>query len=157
MDPLSVTASIIAVLQATNWIISFCFDFRSAVKDRPWGLTRLTEEVIQLRNVLEALRNLAEQAEWEPSGSNNNAARSRLPALNQLCSTDGPLERCLEELNEVEKKLFSPKWSGRLKPIPRALIQSIGWRLKDKEVETAVQRFERLLVLFNLALTADEA
>jgi hypothetical protein len=156
MDPLSVTASIIAVIQAANSIISFCFDFRSAVKERPWGLTKISSEVTLLRNILEALRNLSEQAESETEPF-DRTAQNRLPVLKQLCSHGGPLEKCLEELHEVEKKLAPPRWSGLLKPIPRAFIQTMGWRLKDKEVEGTIQMLERFKTTFNLALTADEA
>jgi hypothetical protein len=102
--------------------VSFCFDFRSAVKGHPWGLTRLVDSVISLRNVLETLRNLAEEAE----GESENVGRSRLPALQQLCGQGGPLEKCLQELNGIEKKLFSTKWSGEIETDPEG-VDKIVW------------------------------
>lgn len=44
MDPLSVTTSIIAVIQVTNAVISVGCDYRSAVKNSPWELSRVIEE-----------------------------------------------------------------------------------------------------------------
>jgi hypothetical protein len=97
MDPLSVSAGIIAVVQATNSVISFCFDFYSAVKDRPWGLTRLIQETAQLRDVLESLRNVAELAETQAMlETNATAAENRLPMLKLLCKPSGALETCLQ-------------------------------------------------------------
>jgi hypothetical protein len=56
MDPLSVTASIIAVLQATSAVLSICYDYRCAIKHSPWGLERAVDEIRDLRNVLESLK-----------------------------------------------------------------------------------------------------
>src|SRR4051812_37107993 len=98
MDPLSITASIIAVLQAANAIISFCYDFANAVRDKPTALTKVVDEITQLRNVLEAIRNLAEKAERvKPKGEQGKSAQ--LPTLRLLCQLGGPLELCLHELN----------------------------------------------------------
>lgn len=52
MDPLSVTASIIAVIQATNAVISVGCDYRSAVKNSPWALSRVIEGVFAMSSKL---------------------------------------------------------------------------------------------------------
>ena len=153
MDPLSITASVVAVLQAANAIISFCYDFRCALQDRPWALTKLTEEVAAIRNVLETLETLAEQAEGKAL---NVAAKSQLPALQLLCKPGGALEMCLWELDTLEKKLDSPGWGGKVGSKKQAMLKAIGWRLKDKEVSEILARLERFKSAFNLALTADE-
>src|SRR5438552_12640305 len=101
MDPLSITASIITVLQATNAVISICYDYSAAVNNFSWELPRVTGEVKSLRNVLETLEQLAKKAE-----SADPAAEPQLPALKLLCESDaGPLAICFVELEALEKKL----------------------------------------------------
>jgi hypothetical protein len=79
MDPLSVTASIIAVLQATSVVVSICYDYSSALKGSSWELLKVIDEVRDLRNVLETLERLARQEE------SSNSAKARLPSLRLLC------------------------------------------------------------------------
>src|SRR4051812_42084734 len=101
MDPLSVSASIIAVLQATSTVISVCYDFRSALKNAPWGLIKVIDEAKELRHVLEMLIMLAEQLE----GADAEQER-RLPALRLLCEPEkGPLASCLREMTSLEQIL----------------------------------------------------
>jgi len=157
-----VTASIIAVVQITNSIISFCFDFSSAVKDRPWGLTKLVEEITLLRNVLESLRNVAELAESQVVPDTKAAnAESRLPMLKMLCEKPSePLKTCLEELKLLINKLTSPaghSWSKRMGRVSKAAIQAMGWRLSKDDIEKTVQMMERFKATFSLALTANAA
>lgn len=108
MYTLSITASIITVLQAANAVISVCYDYSSAVKNSSWELPRVTEEVKSLRNVLETLEQLAK------ADSTDSAAETQLLTLKLLCEPDvGPLATCLVELEALQKKLAPPS-SGRL-------------------------------------------
>ena len=55
MDPLSITASIIAVLQAANAVVAVCSYYKGGAK--------VVDELRSLRDVLEGLAPLAAQAE----------------------------------------------------------------------------------------------
>lgn len=157
MDPLSATASIIACLQAANAVISVCLDYRSALNNAPWGLAKAIEEARDLRNVLESLESLAERLEGQSSESSVDDKRS-WASLQLLCSADkGPLERCIIELNHLEKMLCAPKWSQNLGQKRRALIQAVGWRIKDSDVRDSLKNIERYKATINLALNADQA
>jgi hypothetical protein len=104
MDPLSISATIIAVLQASNSIVSVCYDFRAAMKKAPWSLTRIIEEVKDLRNILEILDQLAE--------AHDDVALldvKRRPVFELLCEPEkGPLASCLRELTYLEEKITPP-------------------------------------------------
>lgn len=155
MEPLSVTASIIAVLQAVNAVVSVCYDYSAAVKNAPWELSRVTEEVISLRNVLEALVDLAKKAE-----SADPAADTKLPTLKLLCefnSKPGPLDNCLEDLRGLRKKLSPPKWTGADGSKRRAFIQAVSWPLKEEETTKTLEKISRFKATLNLALTVDKA
>jgi hypothetical protein len=150
MDPLSLTASIIAVLQATSAVVSVCYDYSSALKGSSWELLKVIDEVRDLRNILETLERLARQEESSIS------AKARLPSLRLLCEPNtGLLVQCLRELNELDRKLRPPDYLSGSKR--RALIQASGWPLKKGAVEKTLVNIGRLKATLTLAITADEA
>lgn len=158
MDPLSISVSIIAVLQAANAVISICYDYRAAVKDSSWELPRVTEEVKSLRSVLETLESLA----FNATSGNDPDAGSRLPTLQLLCrartgnNEGGLLAMCLEELNNLEKRLAPPKWAGPVGSKKMALAQALRWPLKESDTKKALESLGRFRDMLTLALTADQ-
>jgi hypothetical protein len=153
MDPLSITASIIAVLQATSAVVSICYDYSSAVEGSSWELLKIIDEVRGLRNVLESLEGLSRQA-----ADTGKGAESRLPSLELLCEPrTGLLARCLSELTDLDKKLQPPGWGGPPGSKRRALVQASGWPLKRGAVEKSLANIGRLKETLSLAITADEA
>jgi len=153
MDPLSVTASVIAVLQAANTVISVCYDFRAAIKDQPWALTRITRSINELRLILGRLEQVANDSELHFDETNI----ARLSTLEVLCQEGGAISNCLKELKTLEKKLVPGSWAGKDGSKRRALIQSIGWQFKGKEAEDMLQRLEEYKSTLNLAITMDQA
>jgi hypothetical protein len=151
MDPLSITASIVTVLQATYAVASICYDYSCAAKNSPWELTRVTEEVKMLRNVLEVLEQLATKAK-----NADPTAQSSLPALALLCEHDGPLSMCLAELEALKRKLAPPGWSGQVGSKRSAFMQALGWPLKEGDVKKTLRDIERLRDILNLALSTDQ-
>jgi hypothetical protein len=152
MDPLSITASIITVLQATNAVISVCYDYCAAIKNS-WELSKVTEEVKSLRNLLEVLEQLAKKAE-----SADSTTETQLPTLKLLCQPDvGPLAICLIELEALKKKLAPPDWSGPVGSNRRSLIRALSWPLKEGDTRKTLADIERLKAALNLALTTDQA
>ncbi len=85
MDPISIIASIIAVIQLSGKVISLCYDYRTGVKSAPKDATRITDEITSLCHVLEQLLKIAEAEEATHT--------SRLPALQSLARPEGALQR----------------------------------------------------------------
>lgn len=152
MDALSITANIIAVLQAANAVVSICYDYSCAMKGSSWELPRVMEEVKSLRNVLEALEQLAKKAE-----SADPAAEGRLPSLKLLCNPEGLLAMCLSELEALRKKLDPPDWSGQLGSKRRAVVRALSWPLKEGDTKKTLEKIGRVKATLNLALTMDQA
>ena len=152
MDPLGVTASIIAVLQAANTIISICCNYSAAVKGASWELPKVTKEVQGLRDVLEILASLAKRSEnADPS------ADTRLPALRLLCEPDaGPLAMCKAELESLKTKLEPPKWTGPATSKRTALMLTLSWPLKEGETKKMLQNMERYKTTLSMALEIDQ-
>ncbi|KAI4932040.1 uncharacterized protein J4E92_003939 [Alternaria infectoria] len=134
MDPLSVTANVITVLQVANSIITICYEVRSALKQSPWSLTRTIDEIRDLRNVLESLEQICRALD---TSKESDTARFRTFQL--LCESEtSPLSRCLQELLDLEKKINSGKQTpGRstLLAKARVLAQVMGWQLKEGDAK----------------------
>lgn len=146
MDPLSITASIITVLQSANAVVSICYDYNAAVSGSSWELLKVIDEIRGLRNVLENLEHLT-----------RHDAEDRLPSLRLLCEPGtGLLARCLAELMELDRKLRPPNWSGPASSKRRALIQASSWPLKKGTVERSLVNIGRLKETISLAIMADE-
>lgn len=102
MDPLSLCANIITVLQAAHDVITICYDFRAACKGRPWSLSRVLDQVMDLRSVLERLEKIAA----EHDGTSNKSQ----DAMRLLCaSNSSPLVACEQELRALQKLLLPSK------------------------------------------------
>lgn len=151
MDPLSISASLIALLQATSSVISLCYDFRAVLTSSPWSLTRVIDEVKSLRNILETLEQLSRS-----DSSDSKSIMKRRPVFELLCDPgNGPLVRCERELRYLEEKIIAPLGKGGGKR--KALCQAMGWRLKDGDASECLERIERCKSTLALAISADEA
>ncbi len=150
MDPLSVTASIVAVLQTANAIISLCYDCKSVVKGTPWALTQTITELQDLRHVLETLDSLAE-ADEKPQSS---IYKSR--SLEILCDPQsGPLVTCRRELQHLST-LVGLDTNATSDSRRRAVLRAVQWQFREKDVKHCLERIERCKTTLGLAITADE-
>jgi len=140
MDPLSITASAIAVLQISGAIINVCYDYRSRVKSSAKDASRIVNELNGLRSVIESLFEILEDE------SEHTSKRS---ALRELASIDGPLKTCEVELRALEKKL-EPKEGWR------ALKAAMFWPLKESDVKSVLQNIDTTKSTVQLALAADQ-
>ena len=152
MDPLSVTASVISVIQAAGAVISICCDYRSSVQGSSWEVSRILEDTRSLRSILQTLEGLADKA--ETSGS---AEQSRLPALRSLCDPDtGILSSCYAELEKLERKLAPPGWSGPAGSKRRGLVEALSWPLKKKDTEKILDSITRYKDTISVAVHTDQ-
>jgi len=152
MDPLSITASIIAVLQVTSAVLSICNDYRSAAKSSSWEYSQVIKELASLRNVLEDLAELSRNKTLTCGTSD-----SSLLVLTKLCDpSDGPLRTCLSEIEALKKKLTPPSWSGADGSKKRAFIQALAWPLKRDETTKTLETIGRFKATLSLALSSDQ-
>lgn len=148
MDPLSVSASIITLIQVTNEVVAFCFNYAAAAKGTPWALSRLIDELKSLRNVLESLEQLSRGDGTDP------VTAPRLGSIKALCDTEnGPIAK---ELKYLDEKLRPPLWARRDGSRRQAFAQSLIWPLKEGEIKRTIQNIERWKTILDLALTVDQ-
>ena len=135
MDPLSVSASIVALLQLSSTVIGYLSD----VKSGPRELQKLRLEVCSVLPILSILQDQAEQA------------KSGGPWSDTLLSLDvpnGPIQQFRAALEQLETKLAPVQgW----KKVGRALT----WPFEKEETLGILGTIERQKLLFTLARQND--
>jgi hypothetical protein len=139
MDPLSITGTLIAVVQITTTVISICYDYRSGVASSSREVVQITESLNSLKEVLESLLRLIE-----------TTRAGELPTVELLAKDGGTLQSCQAELERLGRKLEPEKgW--------RKLRNNLVWPLKEGEMRRALEVLERWKSTMQLALSADQA
>lgn len=135
MDPLSVSASIIALLQLTGTVISYLSD----VSDGPRELQRVRREISSALGILIMLQDQANQATQGDSFS------STLKSLNVPY---GPFEQFHTALERLALKLAPVQgW--------RKIRKAFKWPFEKEEIHEILDIIERQKSLFSLARQSD--
>jgi hypothetical protein len=135
MDPLSVTASIVAILQLTTEVIKYLNDVKDAPKDR----ARFAIEASNLSNLLVSLRYRLEEG---------RSKEAWYKEVNSLGVQDGPLDQYKHALEKLQLKVLGGKGLAK---IGNALV----WKFSKEEVASILSRIERLKSLVQIALQMD--
>ena len=135
MDPLSITASIVAVLQLTSTLIEYTSSVKDASKDR----AQCANEALNLYNLLFRLRSRLEEA---------NSNERWYAAVRDLAVKDGPFDQYKHALEQLLPKVAS---ASGIKKIGNALL----WKFSKEEVTNILLRIERLKTLVQIALEMD--
>jgi len=117
----------------------------------PWEVPSIRTGLEKLREVLQTLEPLAEQAE---SGSSSRG--TRLPTLKPLCGRGGLLQSCLDIITRLDRRLKTPAWSHRFGPKRKALVQALRWPLNEAETKKTLQIIDRFTGILKLAIVADQ-
>ncbi|XP_014561714.1 hypothetical protein COCVIDRAFT_85693 [Bipolaris victoriae FI3] len=135
MDPLSVTASIIAILQLSAEVLSYLNDVKDASKDRE----KCAIEVSNLHSLLFSLRFHLEEAD---------ASQSCYVAVRKLAVENGPLDQFKQALETLQVRMTD---GSRLKKAGNALM----WKFKKGEILEILVRIERLKTHISATLHMD--
>jgi hypothetical protein len=141
MDPLSITASAIAIVQISGAIINACYNYRSRLKSASNDASRIINELNALRTVIEALCQLL--------NDENETSPIHESTLRRLSQADDILATCLASLEELSKRL-EPKEGWR------ATKAIILWPLKESDMKRALQDIDITKDTVQLALAADQ-
>ncbi|KAH7382754.1 ankyrin repeat-containing domain protein [Phaeosphaeria sp. MPI-PUGE-AT-0046c] len=136
MDPLSVLASIIAVLQLTNKVIGYLNDVKDASKER----ARCAVETSNLYSLLTNLRFRLEDEDVE---------NPWFVAIRALAVENGPFDQFKEALELLQDRMTSGR--SHLAQFTEPLV----WKFKKQEVDRILQSIERLKTMVAIALQND--
>ena len=134
MDPLSVTASIIAILQLSSKVLGYLND----IKDAPKDCRRFTIDASNIYSLLTSLRFRLEEGSDQPWHT----------AVRNLGIENGPLDQFKQALEQIQAKIVS---EGKLKKAADALM----WKFRKEEVRSLLDKMERLKTLVQVALEMD--
>jgi hypothetical protein len=134
-DPLSISASIIAVLQLSGTVIEYLNDVKGASEDR----YRLLNEVTSISGLLYFLKDRATQSQYGDSWS---------MTLASLNTPQGPLEQFKSALERLALKLAPVEGWMRVG-------KALAWPFRKEEIKEIFSAIERHKSLFNLALQND--
>ena len=141
MDPLSITASIIAVIQLTGSVVSAVYNYRKGVKNAPEDAAKIIQDLIGLSQILENLLQIIERE--------RSTKATRLTSLENLVKPDGPLESCQKTLERLNAKLQPENgW--------RVVKQSLIWPLKQDYIKRTLDEIATAKATIGLALTVDQ-
>jgi hypothetical protein len=135
MDLLSVTASIIAVLQLSAKVLGYLNDVKDASKDRAKCAVQASNAYSLLFNLRFRLEEGSADAPW-------------YTAVRALSVENGPLDQFKQALEALQTKITD---GGRLKKAGEALV----WKFKKEEVASILDQIERLKSLVEIALQMD--
>ena len=135
MDPLSITTSIVWVLELAATVVQYFKDVKGGFEDR----LKLRAEIRNTSCLLERLKDRAEDAD---SGKDWGAS------MRALSIPGGPLEQFKKCLELMAAKL-SP--ASRLKQ----MTQTLKWPLDRNDVDSILRAIERQKSLYGLAISND--
>ena len=135
MDPLSVTASIVALLQLTAVLTNFINDVRHATSDQK----KVALEASNLHSLLLQLRFRVDEAQSDDAWFDQ---------VRLLGRDNGPLEQFKHIL---EKMVEQTTMTGKRDRVKSALT----WKWTKSEIAEALTQMERLKTLITIALTND--
>ncbi|KAF2738331.1 hypothetical protein EJ04DRAFT_588089 [Polyplosphaeria fusca] len=139
MDALSVTASIITVVQLAKSVTVLCFDAASKLKSVRKDIHHIVEEIISLRTVLEGLNRLV--------SNDSNPLSANRANFETVASAIAPLARCRIELQGIESEL------GKL---IKSKSGPTSWIFKEKDIMARLDRISAVKHTLQLALVVDQ-
>ncbi|MCJ1385865.1 hypothetical protein MMC17_008989 [Xylographa soralifera] len=138
MDPLSITASIVAVIQISQQLFDLCQTYYKGVKNARNDIKRLRDEVTSLSDILTQISDLTD----EPGAD----------ALATLETIKGPLQSCSDDLSSLAERLDP----GHGKEMKQFGLRALKWPFSTREVDKTLAIIDRHKNMFTLALTADQ-
>jgi hypothetical protein len=135
MDPLSITASIIAVVQLSTKVLGYLNNVKDAPKDR-------TQCAVEMFNLCSLLYRLTDHVKQGYPGT------SWYSAIQALAVKDGPLDQFKQALETLQTTMTD---GGRLKKAGEALV----WKFKKEDITSILGQMERLKSLVQIALQMD--
>ncbi len=136
MDPLSISASITALLQLTSTVLQYMNEVKGAPEDR----RRILSELASVNGILFILQDQADQAKQGDLWAST---------LQSLSVPEGPLDQFRRAIERLSSKLASP--ATGLKKFGRAIV----WPFQKEEIKEILGSIERQKALLNLARQND--
>lgn len=157
MDPLSVSASIIAVIQIASVVSTHCMQYIKSAKNSKTLILRLVQELGGLQIVLRTLEDLTERGTHVlQNGEDKDAEETSylLPTLHKLCQLEYVFDECIRKLEQLERDIVPSSEVNLSKK--ESFFRALHWPLKEAYMKSIMEDINHYIALFSLALTLDE-
>jgi hypothetical protein len=134
-DPLSITASIVALLQLSDSVVRYINEVKEAGQER----LKISAEISGTSVLVRMLGERIEEEESNPAW---------FPTIKSLGLPNGPFEQFKQALQCIESKMAPSKGLAKVG-------KALAWPFKKDEIGKLLNTLERLKSLFHLALEND--
>jgi len=150
MDPLSITSSVIAIIQISTKIVSVCSDYIRDAKDAPSDLQKIMLEVAALKGIFEALSLLL-----PPTNNTDSVASQQNDNERSYSFLRSSIDGCVRELTALEAlfpKAEDRSYDGKRRKCLLSL-SSLAWPLKAHRAKKHLDGILQYKATISLALT----
>ena len=143
MDGVSAAASVIAIIQISEDVVSLCSQYLKAVKNAKSDIVRLQGELNSLKRVLEGAQKLLD-----------GPSEARLETSRLL--HDG-LRGCYSQLKDLETKLKDHlKTEDKGGGMRRFGLRALKWPFKSQKVDNIAQNLNKFRDILSASLNIDQ-
>ena len=161
MDPLSVTASAIAILQLTTSLIKITHSYAKQVKNARKEIKKLIEELTNLSIVFENLQAISERTDQyvaqraetavtrhvpTAGPTYNQSEDSPLPTVQKMIEAGGPLQMCYNQMLAFQAELT--KNQSKIK-------KSLTWPFQKEDIKEVLRHLRNLKSDLDTAINSD--
>jgi hypothetical protein len=148
MDPLSISASVIAILGLVEKITSSCRSYLSSVKDAPSDLRSILIEASSLKSILDNLQFL----------TTHGVDEDHSQTLQVLNGPDDPIHGCWEALAKLEKlppPATVPGSTAAKRRATNVSLTQLAWPFKKCHAAEFLGQIRQHKSTITLSLTSD--
>lgn len=139
MEPLSSTASVIAVVQLTGIITQICGKYLKNVENAKRDIQHFQEKIIALAQVLQSLNELLR-------GSNGIELTATKSLVDNIATCHSALTKLKEKIDPETTQGHMRKWG----------LRAFKWPLTQLELNNALNEIEGYKTTFSFSLQVDQ-
>jgi len=156
MDPLSLTASLIAVVQISQAVLLFCYQIRGQIKDADDEIFRIITDVEALAATLDELNDIFPPSSATPSDTSATLLDNLSFDEGNSTGRRSASVACVSAMRSCETVLTELK--QKLKPLTRPGIKSrLKWPFESSSIQQKLDIIEKQKATLQLALSAHHA
>lgn len=156
MDPLSLTASLIAVVQISQAVLLFCYQIRGQIKDADDEISRIITDVEALAATLDELNDIFPPSSATPSGTSATLLDNLSFGEGDSTGRRSASVACVSAMKSCETVLTELK--QKLKPLAKPGIKSkLKWPFESSSIQQKLDIIEKQKATLQLALSAHHA
>ncbi|KAH7110277.1 hypothetical protein EDB81DRAFT_672231 [Dactylonectria macrodidyma] len=150
MDPLSISAAVVASLQVACSILFNCYRVRAEMRKIPGTLIQIIDEVRDLRNLIESVESVLDREQF----SDDTSLTALETSQGFAHVTKTAVANCLAEFRIIESRICLEQVDTLMSSKRKAFLQSLTWHLRGDDVKESIASLQRCKAALNLAISS---